>query len=496
MLSTPSPSTPGSQASPSPALAQTPTPPPLLGVSASARSKANLREWVKRRHTPNVFVAGSDGAEAIAARSGLSLRDLLSPFGVIDNISVPIRTVAHSYSLRGFRLRFVDIAEARPVPLSVAEEFLKRTMAANPPNGDDGAAAPWYSQFREALHLSMRNSEHEFTDAPIAMILIASTSDQGSLNAIFDGLLSETYETVGGFRTRLFDRSQIPCVRVLLHDNTTMPYASLASTELEGRIKATGKPCALVRINSLGPESCNLHAPDLWSAYFGDKFFTKPMPLTEGVPCLGCRLSPEDMICLQNFVKNLALNVCIRDIERRIHTLNSKVSETRKGIRNVVKSWWRKPKTPPPSQRRGASSSGPLSPGGSNIVAVAYTGDSIEGQIRALADLAFTVQDYDMAISNYRLVRDDFKADKSYRHLGGVLEMMALCLFMTEGSRRQIVSYLKEANEAYSKAAASERKAKLPSAPEGLARSSRYVTRSTLLLADIVRSERSIPLGI
>ena len=467
-------------------------------ASGSALEKAELREWVKRRHVPTVFVAGTDAAEAIAARSGLSLRDLLSPFGVIENISVPIRTVAHSYSLRGFRLRFVDIAEARPVPVTIAEDYLKKVLSQNPPADDSSvssspALSPWYKQYRDAIHLTLRNSEHELIDAPVAMILIASSADEISLNSLFDRLLSETYETVGGFRTRLFDRSQVPVVRVLLHDNTTMPYGAIAASELQGRIRQTGKPCTLVRINSLGPTDRNANAPDMWSPYLNEKFFTRRIPQTEEIPCLGCRLSPEDLMCLQNFVKNLALNVCIRDMERRMFALNDKVTEKRKGMKNILKSWWRKPKTPPPSQRmRGTGgSNGPLSPGGSSIVSVAYTGDSIEGQIRALADLAFIVQDYDMALSNYRLVRDDFKSDKAHRHLGSVLEMMALCLFMSEGSKRQIMSYLKDANEAFSRAAAGERKAMLPTAPDGLARSCRFATKSTFLLSEILLSAGS-----
>ena len=36
-------------------------------------------------------------------------------------------------------------------------------------------------------------------------------------------------------------------------------------------------------------------------------------------------------------------------------------------------------------------------------------------------------QDYEAALSSYKLARDDFKSDKAWLHLGAVYEMMALC---------------------------------------------------------------------
>ena len=39
----------------------------------------------------------------------------------------------------------------------------------------------------------------------------------------------------------------------------------------------------------------------------------------------------------------------------------------------------------------------------------------MESNIRLLADLAFMVQDYELALGYYRMVRDDFKSDKVRR---------------------------------------------------------------------------------
>ena len=41
----------------------------------------------------------------------------------------------------------------------------------------------------------------------------------------------------------------------------------------------------------------------------------------------------------------------------------------------------------------------------------------MESNIRLLADLAFMVQDYELALGYYRMVRDDFKSDKVRKKL-------------------------------------------------------------------------------
>lgn len=99
-------------------------------------------------------------------------------------------------------------------------------------------------------------------------------------------------------------------------------------------------------------------------------------------------------------------------IERRIQGLTRLVSDARKGVKNVIKSFWRKPREEV-AQQKGA---------------IKYRFDRIEAQILLLADSCFIIrvtkfifflfnligklQDYDTAVAMYKLVRDDFRADK------------------------------------------------------------------------------------
>ena len=89
------------------------------------------------------------------------------------------------------------------------------------------------------------------------------------------------------------------------------------------------------------------------------------------------------------------------------------VLSSRKGLRNQLKGLlW-----------RGKSGSGaslaaepvrvPSASGAS------YGAASVEGQMRALADVAFVMQDYELAASTLRLLSSDLKADKAWKHYAG-----------------------------------------------------------------------------
>ena len=90
---------------------------------------------------------------------------------------------------------------------------------------------------------------------------------------------------------------------------------------------------------------------------------------------------------------------------------------TRKGLRNQLKGllWRNKSGTaaslasaPEPQRVPASSASGP-----------SYGAASVEGQMRALADLAFMMQDYELAATTLRTLASDLKADKAWKHYAG-----------------------------------------------------------------------------
>lgn len=112
---------------------------------------------------------------------------------------------------------------------------------------------------------------------------------------------------------------------------------------------------------------------------------------------LGSHLHGDDVMALRSFTASFIHKGVLPELQRRMATLDATIASARKGIRNALKSFWRKPKAAADRAHRGA---------------VLYPYDSIEAQIRTLADLAFVIRDYDHAVSLYRMAKEDFKSDK------------------------------------------------------------------------------------
>ena len=114
----------------------------------------------------------------------------------------------------------------------------------------------------------------------------------------------------------------------------------------------------------------------------------------------------------------------VAEMERRMFTINQEVNASRKGFKNTFKSWWRKPK----ESKRRRNAEDPL-----------YDHQSIESQIRLLGDLAFMVRDYELALSMYRMVKDDYKSDRAWHHFAAVCEMIGITIFLSGGSYKEMI---------------------------------------------------------
>ena len=78
--------------------------------------------------------------------------------------------------------------------------------------------------------------------------------------------------------------------------------------------------------------------------------------------------------------------------------LSKLVKENKKGVSNMFKSFMRKPRDDLISGR---------------YKGIRYSYDRIESQILMLADTYFSLGAYDEAVGMYKLVKDDFKSDRS-----------------------------------------------------------------------------------
>jgi hypothetical protein len=146
-------------------------------------------------------------------------------------------------------------------------------------------------------------------------------------------------------------------------------------------------------------------------------YFPEATPLANhGQSLYTSLLNNEDVTALQKFCADLYTFELLPELERRVDFLSKHVSDHRKGVKNVLRSFWRKPSDV--NLRSGASG---------QVEGVRYRYDSSEGQTLLLADTFFTLRDYEAALNTYRLLRDDFKTDNSTYHFGYISIMIAAC---------------------------------------------------------------------
>jgi hypothetical protein len=127
-----------------------------------ATPDAVLKRLAAERATPVLLVVATEGAEAFAAKNGLTIADLIRPFVEVKGLSIPFRTAAGGvFTVREFSLRTISAAEfGCPTPDAI-EAALARAVSAAAPTGAPSAApdaplstaedaARWVSRARSA----------------------------------------------------------------------------------------------------------------------------------------------------------------------------------------------------------------------------------------------------------------------------------------------------------------------------------------------------------
>lgn len=343
--------------------------------------------------------------------------------------------------------RYSDgVQEAADVP-----SFLRRTPD----------PAPWFGRYRGEFSETLRYNEAELVDQPLALLVAVSTGDSNPLNLIES--LRATKNLPLAFQRGLLDSpSNMLRSIVVLHDK----HAEAASGDEQARERAANtfrlikkqfgnEVLRMLEVNSLPPDAPNLRQKDLWAADVarlvwlhgrraaqlgistapnvneappagagagvGDGLSPPgfaaaassspafsaaassslpPVPLAVPPPteARGQYLSPQDLVQTSAFIGDFLLKFLLPHLERKLGVLSEKVAEKRKGFKNSFKALFGK--------TRDAGKKNPFS-----SRTCTYDWHSSESQARQLADLAFVVQDYELAAGSYRMCAGDYKAD-------------------------------------------------------------------------------------
>jgi trafficking protein particle complex subunit 8 len=402
-------------------------------------AREELKSLIKHSFSPSVLILSTEGAENVSRRSDMSLLDLFRPFSLVDTSSVAVNSTREQpFRIPQLSLRFCESSEVEQpseefVDVSLdavmrSYETLAQNMATVVSNKEDALLylqqtserqrTPWYDDYRTEMLRGLRCGDHEYFDHPLACLIVVSSSEEDPVPKLVSLLALEALPPL--FRDGMMDPNMLKHY-VLLHDNTLSSSQTSPETTFQVMRETFGPTaCSLLRVNSNGTGDSS-HS-DLWNNRNANFRARKCEPSV----LKGKYMSAQDVDNVSRFVTDFVVGNLLPHMDKRIRSLNQQVVSTRKGFKNQFKSW-------------GSSLFGRAGPGevgregfveGSDASGPIYLYTSIEAQIRALADLAFMLQDYDLALSHYKLVQADFKKDKAWKHLGGAMEMAALCLFM------------------------------------------------------------------
>mmetsp|Transcript_22289 Transcript_22289/g.55070 ORF Transcript_22289/g.55070 Transcript_22289/m.55070 type:complete len:1626 (+) Transcript_22289:223-5100(+) len=329
---------------------------------------------------------------------------------------------------------------------------------------------PWLLRYRYALDESTNHLQHDLISCPPVVLLVCTSNEVASPQDVLQELRESPHVLPEGFRNGLYDPNAIRYEVLVLHDAVDGPNNFGEQYLRQTLQNQFGPNSAVIRINSVNLETAKALSEqedsDLWG----------------GNGTKGNCLSFNDRSILGRYFQSLITSAVLPAMERRIATLNAIVSERKKGMRNLVKSFWRKPKE---QQQQQMEQKKKIDKSASTAK---YRYDSIESQARLLADTLFVMKDYEAALSTYRLVRDDFKSDKALAHYANVQEMMGMCMYHLDPytRSRDIFAQFETALLGYTRAAEGER-AKWgndPSTrPQAAPHATRLASRLCLLIA-------------
>eukprot|EP00798_Chlamydomonas_sp_ICE-L_P000836 gene836-33567_t len=425
-----------------------------------------LRSWIYDTFLPVVMVSGTSAAENIClCRNGLSLVDILRPYGHVTQLNVTMRVGEVSAKVPELKLRFHNAScISQPKP-EVYEEYLHEVLSASAHKhhahmenhagivpGQSSISGthynqvtPWYAEYKAEFLRMLAFGEHEMLDHPVASIwaIPADVNDPVShLEALMQKSVLPPLMQAAPLGSEVMFPSQdreFPKHVVLLLDVAGSMDEIKSADNLAAVRKVFGEAhCSLLYINSAtGERSARGASPDFFQGFqrnciAGGGAGEPDARVTPPPTGLGACLSVADLESVSSFVRDFVSRTLMPRLEERLYRLNASITVARRGIRNRFTRLW-----------RGAADD--------VVVDKPYMWHSIESQMRQLADLAFLMHQYEFAASIYRLAAQDYLSANNARWYGGAEEMIGLCCIMEPSEGQDPVKYFTRAYESYAR---------------------------------------------
>jgi hypothetical protein len=356
---------------------------------------------------PSIIVISTELAkQSIETNFGMSLSDLLTPFGgYYTPITAQYRVLDKSpFRLNGFKVRFVDPTQTACTS-SLAEQEATTAVLSAQPIARESLFGKWFGAFSKNLQWT----SFDCLNQPIATVLIVSSGDANIIEAFEQ--LSHVANQPDLCRSGLLDPTSSR-VKLLLHTDPLIPQETVDKT--------------MAQLRTIYTQNSVIFLPILGAS------------TDEGVQAAIYPAVSRTSSCI-SWTDVERLNLCVEQIvcgnalpwlERKISQLDANITAKRKGLRNQLKNFLRTDPQP--------------------FVGGNLSLQQVEWQCRLAGDIAFHLRAYDTAFGYYRNVCGDLKQEKStILAAAGCYEMSGLSGFLAGVAYNELVRFFDTAIELY-----------------------------------------------
>jgi len=309
------------------------------------------------------------------------------------------------------------------------ESFLGLAQPSTPTrqNLDVDASSPYYALYLRRLLSGIPLACHETFAHPVACVIAISSRNPAPIQAFRD-----LYREISQGPKRMPSWVDAEYLRyyVLVHDEENGDIAQSMAL-FEQMKRHLGLHCHLLRIRSSQSAETDDDSIPLprseWMTSAEELVNIERSDLNETFEDPTRYIFDSDATAIRTFVREMVLQSIIPTMERSVSLWNDQVASKRKGISgrfmSLSKRWGGFGSSRNPSSGTGS--------GSSNFDAQGfYSADAPEAVMRKLADFAFMLRDWKLAMSTYDILRADFNNDKAWKYHAAANEMAAIALLI------------------------------------------------------------------
>lgn len=424
---------------------------------------------VLKSFVPHVAVHASQDVDDMMREKGFEggLWEVLRPFGERVQGRVTVRdSQGGARSWDDFGVRFVRLGEGLEEPNKEPESAARPATAVNggqqrgrqdrveqveavvdrhlsyaedafmghgnhPPTPTKGgqevdATSPYFSLYLRRLLSGIPLACHETFAHPVACVIAISSRNPAPIET-----LRKLYETTssGDKRLPVWVDQEYLRYYVLVHDEENSDITESIGL-FEKMKRHLGLHCHMLRLRSSQSAETDDDSIPLprseWMTPAEELEHIEKSDQQEDFEDAARYIFESDATAIRTFVREMVTSSIVPTMERNVSVWNDQVASRRRGLSGRFMSL---------SKRWAFGSSSKTTSGNSgssnNFDALGfYRPDTPEAIMRKLADYAFMLRDWKLAMSTYDLLRGDFQNDKAWRYHAAANEMAALALLI------------------------------------------------------------------